>query len=204
MIGKLIKWVVIIGGLLFAASWLISMFLGPDDLASCGDKPSTKTGCQAAQAIVAVSGGDTSARAAEAIRLYKAGWAPKLIFSGAALDKSGPSNAKVMAEQALAAGVAEADIITEETSSTTKQNAENTENIFVRQKITNIILVTSAYHQRRAAIEFGRQPSVLVIRNHPVKNDNQWSSSWWMTPYGWILAFTELAKTLLAAVGVSS
>ena len=41
-------------------------------------------------AIVAISGGETDARTAEAIKLYKDGWATHIIFSGAALDPNSP------------------------------------------------------------------------------------------------------------------
>jgi hypothetical protein len=46
-----------------------------------------------ADVIVAVSGGETEQRTKEAIELYRSGYAPKLLFSGAAQDKNGPSNA---------------------------------------------------------------------------------------------------------------
>lgn len=175
----------------------IGAYLGPDDLKGCGDRPSSKTGCQAAGAIVAVSGGDTAARARGAIALYKNGWAPKLVFSGAALDKSGPSNAAVMRREAVAAGVPDKDILIEEYSATTKQNAEKTMSIFEQNHITSVILVTSAYHQRRAGLEFVKRSKGLVaIRNHPIKTDKQWSTFWWATPVGWILALSELAKIL--------
>lgn len=175
----------------------ISRYLAPDDLAKCGSVPSTTAGCGKADAIVAVSGGDTAARARGAIALYQSGWAPKLVFSGAALDKSGPSNAAVMRREAIAAGVPEQDIIIEEYSTTTKQNALATMTVFEQHKISSVILVTSAYHQRRADLEFSkRSQGTVTIRNHPIKSDNQWSAFWWATPIGWILAISELAKIL--------
>lgn len=173
----------------------LTIYLGPDDLSSCGNKPSSETPCQTADAIVAVSGGDTAARTAEAVRLYDEGWAPKLIFSGAAQDKSGPSNAAAMRHEAQVAGVPFKDIIVEEYSATTKQNAENTEAIMQKNGIHDVILVTSAYHQRRAALEFNARSGVNV-RNHPVSHDDQWSALWWMTPIGWFLAVSEFIKII--------
>ena len=93
---KIFKVVLIILAIFFLVVWAIGSYLAPDDIASCGAKPSNKQGCETAHAIVAVSGGDTAARADEAIKLYKNGWANILIFSGAAADKSGPSNALVI------------------------------------------------------------------------------------------------------------
>lgn len=172
----------------------ITAYLGPNNLAHCASQPSDTAPCQTADAIVAVSGGDTAARTREAIKLYKNGWAPKLIFSGAAQDKSGPSNAAVMKKEAHSAGVPDADIITEEYSETTKQNAEKTQSIFETNRITSVILVTSAYHQRRAGLEFATRSQGVQVRNHPVAVDKQWSGWWWLTPTGWYLALSEVVK----------
>ncbi len=182
----------------------ISAFLGPDGLKDCGDYPTTQTDCQSTDAIVAISGGDTAARTAEAIALYKRQWAPLLVFSGAAADKAGPSNAEAMKRQALDAGVPAAAILLDETSQTTKQNADNSIALFTQRHIGSVILVTSAYHQRRAGLEFGqRAGGTIKIVNHPVSTDNQWSALWWTTPVGWWLAVTELFKILVFYMGGS-
>jgi uncharacterized SAM-binding protein YcdF (DUF218 family) len=187
----------------FVASLVIglSIYLSPNDLANCGAAPSEKAPCQKADAIVAVSGGDTLARAREAIRLYQSGWGDKLIFSGAAQDKSGPSNAEVMRREASQAGVPDDAIITEELSATTKENAENTKRVFSDNEISSVILVTSAYHQRRAGLEFRARAGDIELRNHPVPQDKQWSSWWWATPNGWYLAIGEFVKIIAFYVG---
>lgn len=185
----------------------ISIYLSPDDLKPC--KQSSAVGaCSRVDAIVAVSGGDTNARADEAIKLYQEGWAPKLIFSGAAADSSGPSNAEAMARRATNAGVPSDAIITEELSRTTAENALNTSKFIADQSIERIVLVTSAYHQRRASLEFSAilGPSVTII-NHPVAADKQWVGFWWWTTgRGWWLAGGELLKIMAfySAQGVST
>ena len=65
----------IVLALLFACIvWAISSFLGPDDLSACGERPDpSQLACIQADAIVAASGGDTAARADEAIKLYQNG-----------------------------------------------------------------------------------------------------------------------------------
>lgn len=182
---------------------LITRFLGPDDLAKCSTGPSAEAGCETVDVIVAVSGGDTAARTAEAIRLFKAGWAPKVVFSGAAEDKDSPSNAAVMRDIAVAAGIPKAAISIDEFGRTTKQNAEETADLLQDKSITSMILVTSSYHQRRTSLEFGRRFENVEIRNHPVSQDSQWSVWWWMTPVGWYLALGELARILLFYIGVT-
>ncbi len=180
----------------------ISWFLAPDNLMDCSKTPSEQSGCQAADAIIAVSGGDTKARTQEAINLYKNGWASHLIFSGAALDTSGPSNAAVMRKQALAEGVPDDAITIEQQSQTTEQNAAKTSTILANKDIRSAIVVTSAYHMKRAMLEFEREAPNVSFRAHPVESDDQWSNWWWLTPYGWYLAISELIKITAIKAGV--
>lgn len=192
---------IVMGAVLINA---ISAYLGPDGLEECGLYPSTKPNCERVDAIVAISGGDTTSRTSQAIDMYKRDWAPKLIFSGAAADKSGPSNAEAMKKQAIESGVPASDILIDETSETTKQNALNAVDILQENNVHTVILVTSSYHQRRAALEFGRRAGIdIKIINHPVKTDRQWSSRWWMTPTGWYLAVSEMVKIIFFYIGAS-
>lgn len=179
--------------------FIVAPFLGPDDLRQC-DTPGPGT-CAAADAIVAISGGDTIARTSEAIKLYKDGWGRRLIFSGAAADKTGLSNALAMKKYAVGLGVPDSDISIEEFSQTTAENAVNTGLFIEKNGIKKIILVTSAYHQRRASLEFGaRLGDGVTIVNHPVAHDRQWTDHWWLTTTGWWLAYSELVKVLLIYV----
>lgn len=196
----------VILGFLVVAITAISIYLTPDDLANCPGVTGENS-CQVADAIVAISGGNTSVRAAEAIRLYKEGWANTLIFSGAAADTSGPSNAEVMRSQALAEGVPAKDIEVETYSQTTKQNAERTKALLVKVGgggAKRVILVTSPYHQRRASLEFkSLAGDGITIVNHPTPNDPDWSRVWWLTPRGWWLAGGEIVKIIAFYAGES-
>jgi uncharacterized SAM-binding protein YcdF (DUF218 family) len=180
--------------------WAINSYLTIDDLATCQAQPDPLVAkCAPADAIVAISGGDTPARAQEAINLYKAGWAPKVVFSGAALDQSGPSNAAAMRKQALAAGVPEEAILLDEKAADTQQNASRT--LALLSDAKRIILVTSPYHQHRASLEFQHifGDSVDVV-NHPTYSDHTWPSTWYLTGTGWWLALSESAKTALVSL----
>ncbi len=148
-----------------------------------------------ADAVVAISGGETTARTAEAIRLYKTGWAPTLIFSGAAADANGPSNAQSMAKEAIAAGVPPTAVYLDELAANTRQNAAGVAKIVKDQDLHSIILVTSPYHQRRASITFGRALGQgFPILNHS-SYDAKWRRShWWATPTSRALTFAELQK----------
>lgn len=150
-----------------------------------------------ADAIVAISGGDTDGRAAHAIKLYKEGWAPEIIFSGAAKDPSSPSNAKVMKSKAIKADVPAEDIVVEETSENTAQNAQKSR-AFVGSA-QSIILVTSDYHQRRASHEFKKAyHNKITIINAPANDKNWGQKSWFLTPYGWWISITEPLKLLFS------
>lgn len=193
-------------GVLAIAITIISVYLTPDDLRGCA-KVSQVSKCQSADAIVAISGGNTPVRAAEAIRLYKEGWADTLIFSGAAADTSGPSNAEVMRHQAIDAGVPSEDIKVDALSQTTKQNAKHVKELLIEASggsVKRIILVTSPYHQRRASLEFQALAGEgIAIVNRPTPNDPDWSLLWWLTPRGWWLAGGELAKIVAFYAGES-
>lgn len=187
-------------GVLMLAGWGlvngVQQLLSVDDLAACPSGPSLlDPACAPADAIVAISGGDTAARTAEAVDLYKKGWSTQLVFSGAAQDRSGPSNAEAMRKQALLAGVPEAAILTEGDSLDTSENALRTSALVA--SADRIIVVTSQYHQRRAGLEFqhffGKR---VAIVNHPTSHDRLWPQYWWTSTQGWSLALSESIKTL--------
>ena len=173
----------IFAGLAVAVFFGIGFYLSPQSPLSKAD------------AIVAISGGETDARTREAVSLYQDGWAANIIFSGAAADTKGPSNAKAMATAAEAAGVPPQAIQLDEASANTEQNALDVATIINGDNYHSIILVTSPYHQRRAYIEFRRALGpYFTIVNHS-SYDQAWRRShWWATPLSRSLTFSELQK----------
>lgn len=150
-----------------------------------------------ADAIVAISGGDTAARTTEAVKLYQDGWAPILIFSGAALDPSSPSNASAMASAARDAGVPATAILLDENATDTRANATGVAKLVRDNHYQSIILVTSPYHQRRASLLFHRE----LGSNYPIINhsglDNDWRRrDWWDSPKSLALTLSELQKVI--------
>jgi uncharacterized SAM-binding protein YcdF (DUF218 family) len=150
-----------------------------------------------ADVAVAISGGETAARTEEAVRLYKDGWANKLIFSGAALDPDSPSNARIMAMAAEKEGVPLSDIYMDETSTNTRENAANVSKIISSEGYKSMILVTSPYHQRRAYITFHRALGDGVQINNHSSYDQSWRrSAWWATSYSRSLTLSEFQKVV--------
>ncbi|MDR0956128.1 MAG: YdcF family protein [Candidatus Nomurabacteria bacterium] len=189
------KWILSIVVCVIALIFGLSIWLSPDNLKSCGADPSAQIGCGQADAIVAISGGDTEARAKKAIQLYRNGWASKIIFSGAAADPTSPSNAGVMKNLALQAGVPAAAIKLDETSKNTVQNAQNVAKILWQNHLAKIILVSSPYHLRRAEIVFNKTLKKSIGQNFQLRTaaatDSDWGNSWWLTPRGWLVALGE-------------
>lgn len=197
----MMKWLSVMIIALVAVIVFISLFLSVDSLSNCSDVPSQLDGCHSADIIIAVSGGDTTSRTQQAIDLYKNGWADKVLFSGAALDKSGPSNAEVMRRQAINQQVPEEDIIIEDASETTRQNANLTSEILEDMDVKSAIVVTSGYHQKRTLLEFSEQSPEVEFRSQQTTGDNQWSVWWWTTPHGWYLAVSEVLKISMFYLG---
>ena len=145
--------------------------------------------------IVAVSG-DTGPRTATAVRLWKDGFAPLLMFSGASLDPDSVSSAELMKREAMKLGVPENAIIVEPLSATTEENAKRTAELMSERGLHTAILVTSPYHQRRAALLFSHafEPAGLVFRNHPADDPDWDPDRWWLREPSRTLTLVELAK----------
>ncbi len=100
-------------------------------------------------------------RVIHAVRLFKAGKAPLMILTGGNSPGLQPES-EAMAELAVFMGVPRDKIVLESKSRNTWQNGQNCRRIFKEQGIKTILLVTSAYHIRRAEAVF-EQCGVSVI-----------------------------------------
>lgn len=97
-----------------------------------------------------------------AIRLYKEGKVGKIIISGAYIDKlsavaaKGANNVVTICRMA---GIPDSDILTDEVSLNTHENAVYTAHLLREHNISpqRCLLVTSAFHMRRALLCFQKQ-----------------------------------------------
>lgn len=168
----------------------ITLVLDQNDLKNC-TQPG-KDNCEPADVIVAVSGGDTGARARQAAQMYKEGWGKKIIFSGAAADAKSISNAEAMKRIAIDEfKVSVKDIELDETSQNTKENARNTVDLLHKLGAKKVILVSSPYHLRRVKLNFQAADSTMNYRT-AAADDQHWHL-WFLTINGWKVATTELA-----------
>ena len=155
-----------------------------------------------ADAIVALSG-DTGARTATAVALWKQHYAPLIIFAGASIDPDSVASGALMKREAVTAGVPASAILVEPSSNTTQENARGVALLMKASGLRSAILVTSPYHQRRASDFFARDfgPADLTFRNYPAR-DPQWDpNTWWLRDPARRLTVIELAKLWLEVGG---
>jgi uncharacterized SAM-binding protein YcdF (DUF218 family) len=186
----------------FLLGFLVGVLVVVGVLAAVGHWLDVSDPLAEADAIVAISG-DTGARAESAIALWKQGYAPLLIFSGGSSDPESVASAELMKRTAVAAGVPADSIVVEGAAATTEENATRVAQVMRERGLESAILVTSPYHQRRAAILFEREftPAALSLRNHPA-DDRDWDASfWWTEEPSRRLTLIELAKLGALVVG---
>lgn len=181
---------------------LIMLAIGVGLLIAIGHALAVDDPLATAEVIVAVSG-DNGPRTATAVELWKQGYAPLLLFSGASLDPDSVSSAELMKRDAVRLGVPAAAILVESGSATTEENATLTARLMTERGLRSAILVTSPYHQRRASLVFARAfgPAGLSFLNHPA-NDPEWDPDrWWLREPSRSLTLIELAKLGATFIG---
>lgn len=102
---------------------------------------------------------DTMGRCVHAVEVHKASGIRPVVVSGGDLDpdKDGPTVALAMAEELRARGVADEALLLEESSLNTIDNARECRRRLEPTGTRRIVLVTDAFHMRRAAACFERQ-----------------------------------------------
>jgi uncharacterized SAM-binding protein YcdF (DUF218 family) len=105
----------------------------------------------------------TTHRCLCASTLYHEGTACRVLVSGGkAADQPGPPCAQVMRGFLIELGVKEADVIVEDSSRTTYENAVESHKLLQERGIHKIVLVTDATHMVRAAACFRHQGLEVV------------------------------------------
>jgi len=180
-------------GLLAGA--VATVLLGVGGLVWLGHELAVTDPLERSDVIVAISG-DTGPRVETAVRLWKDGYAPRILFSGAALDPQSVSSAEIMKREAIQRGVPESAILVEPASATTEENATLVTALMQKESLHSAILVTSPYHQRRAAYLFARAfaPAGLVFHNHPADDPDWDPNTWWLSRGSRRLALVEVVK----------
>ncbi len=130
---------------------------------------------QSSDAIIVIGGDHKPERVKHAVDLYQQGYAPKVIISAGTIVLEGHeqlAEAQVMHRQALAMGLPEKDILIEDESKSTYENAYYSKVICRQYNMQSILLVTSLFHSRRAKqiFEDVLEPDIAV-RVQPVPSN---------------------------------
>ena len=108
------------------------------------------------------AGGGFQERVTQAVTLYRAGYAPKLIFSSGYVFTL--REAEVMKAVAIDNGVPADAILLEEAAKNTYDNVRLTKQMLDRNGWNRILLVSSPYHMRRATMTWSKlAPGVAVV-----------------------------------------
>ena len=135
--------------------------------------------------------GDGFHRFQKAVDLYKKGLGKKIVFSGAIVQKEyGSYPFEEVKPFILNAGVPEEDLIHEDKSLQTQQQAVEVVKMAMENGWKRLALVASHEHQYRAYLTFLRQvldsKSGIILYNAPVRNLS------WFVDSGWGMRFDRL------------
>lgn len=148
--------------------------------------------------VIVVLAGEETERVEYGVKLFKEGWARKdrMILSG------GPvvwkyTFASLMEEHALYLGVPKKDILLEDRSTSTEEDARFTREILRQHGYTSLILVTSPYHSKRADKIF-RKTMGNEIRVISAPAEKSWFrfEDWWERKRDRKVVFMEFSKFL--------
>ena len=144
-----------------------------------------------------------------AVQAYKAGRARKIMLCGGKVREFPDGNyseAKHMRQAALALGVAEEDIVLENSSQNTVENIlfaliELQRTLWLN-KVRRVLLVTTAYHMRRSlAIARYLFPDHIEIIPCPANDNNTRRDNWMNTSVGVERAKGEAMKIVSSVMG---
>ena len=144
-----------------------------------------------------------------AVQAYKAGRARKIMLCGGKLrdfPDGKYSEAEHMRQAALALGVAEEDIVLENSSQNTVENIlfalVELQRTFWLNKVRRVLLVTTAYHMRRSlAIARYLFPDHIEIIPCPANDNNTRRNNWMNIPKGIERAKGEAMKIVSSVMG---
>lgn len=136
--------------------------------------------------------GDGLFRFSKAVDLYKKGMAKKIVFSGNIIDREyGSFPFEEVKPFILEGGVPEEDLIHENVSRHTREQAVEVVKMAITNGWKKLALVASHEHQYRAYLTFLREVldtnSGLILYNAPVRNLS------WFVDSGWGIRYERLA-----------
>jgi uncharacterized SAM-binding protein YcdF (DUF218 family) len=149
--------------------------------------------------LILVFGGKRKERADKAVELFKAGYAPRLLFSGGDKLESGMTEAAMLKEAAAALGVPEEACLLEAQSTNTLENVKMCVPLVEAEigwrQMRGVILVSAPHHMRRAKQVLAKYiPREVKIYCVPDDRYDIRADNWWHTQEGQNLIYRELEK----------
>ena len=150
--------------------------------------------------LIFVFGGGGETRPKEAAKLYKEGWAPRILFTGqkaSYMKEVDIAEAEVLAQVAEKEGVPASDIILEKEAVNTVENATKSIELLKRlgELPQRIILIQIAYQMRRAYLTFKAasdwNPELI---KHPAPSGKFKREDYFISKDGWSYIFNEFIK----------
>ncbi len=114
------------------------------------------------------AGGGYQERVREAVELYQAGYAPRMIFSSG--YEFAFREAEVMRSLAVSQGVPDSAIVLETRASSTYENVVFVYELLEEHELNTILLVSSPYHMRRALLTWEAQAPDVEVISTPVRD----------------------------------
>ncbi|MGN7763264.1 YdcF family protein [Paenibacillus sp. 22594] len=147
--------------------------------------------------IIVLSGG--SGRLEKGAELYKENYALYLLLSNA---KESTSTSGDVLQTALALGIPQDAILTENAARSTYQNAELTLPIMKQHGFTSAIVVSSEFHMRRVKLLFDHIYKNSGIELTYIGSDSGYNAKrWWSDEYSRETTFSEYTKMIGNAFG---
>jgi uncharacterized SAM-binding protein YcdF (DUF218 family) len=150
-----------------------------------------------ADVIIVLSGG--GGRVEKAVELFQEGFAPYLLLSTVS-ESASPSGD--MHQTALALGIPEEAILTEDAAQSTYQNAEFTLPIMKQHGFKSAIVVSSDFHMRRVKFIFDHVYKKSGIELTYIGADSGYNAkTWWSDRNSRETTFNEYTKMIGNAFG---
>jgi len=155
--------------------------------------------------LIIVFGGKRLERAERAADLFKAGLAPRILFTGGDKRGTGECEAEVLKRRAVELGVPEEACTVECDSVNTLENVRMTvaqvEEEIGWKNIRNVILISAPYHLKRVKQTISHYiPRATTITCAPDSRTDVVRDKWWHTPAGQHMVYRELEKVRTYAI----
>ncbi|MBK8227025.1 MAG: YdcF family protein [Flavobacteriales bacterium] len=160
-----------------------------------------------ADAIV-VLGGAPIERAPVGSQLLRAGWAPRLLFTGGITDERlqlygiARTEAALGLDAALLDSAQRGQAVLLEVGTSTQEEAIAVRDFAVENSLRKVIVVTTEFHTRRAGKVFRKALAPagveVLVRAAPGKDYD--AARWWESEAGMIMVNNECMKTLYYAL----